>query len=936
MKIIYIVLLLVSTLFSNSPRLVMMNSVKELIQKEEYISLAVNKYIIETGKIPKKTDDTLDWVELSKNSYLGQNFDKKNPFTKANLLAKFDKSNSLYIYGLGELTNKIKYNEKYKYLYSFYTNRSFRVNTQAPITNMYDEIKKGSEVIYGQVQKEIIQINNTGNYIVSLHSAQCPTNNYYYELKNSILTFKFCKGDHTSFKVYQEEPIYLEDWNDLTYIKSDIGAKAYVNKNGNWFEYYYQGGSTNPWIPVRGGSTIVGQDEESDIEDRIISYIPNAKDLVLRNKNGCMLANGDIFCWGKNTNKKAGIETNGQLSTNIKPDYVNTPVMLRVQIDNKTKIDNTTRKDKRWYNNPYRVKFEKMAFNRTNVCGISPIFDYFQNGAYKKFGGDLYCNGRLSSKFYDDISDSSTPEVVTTSILKRNKHFYSFKDDEIDNDNQNEIYLIDVAMVDDTIAVLSDTGDIYTIGSNYKGALGINNTNEDYVTSNVTKINNQNQNFKKIYALRDIKCFGAIDSNNNFWMWGERPGYNSLFEPTKISAYKFDSNFILVNSKDFILKASNKNFYRTYNQQEISKLSSIPTTALSASFYEVGSSKYYLYVDENRQLQGSSDLITCRNINDSNCTTNDKNIFTKSFEVLNKKDLEVNGKKYASFSNTSIYEYKPIYLFEDFEKEASKEHWKYKVGPDLWKDATLIDGNDFTGKYLGNFGAKNQEVRLKKTFDFGSVNGNKKVTISFDFYEIDSWDEYSPTPHIDFFQVKINNTSKGIKNFSSLESYKDGGGFIGELGTLAVPGNSKKDPIYFDRDEKHTYSYDVELNSSGQVVLEFISKLDQDISDESWGIDNLEIKSQNEESKKFVCAMIGLGSSSQMYCWGNAGRMIPILSTSLYDVSKISHINKLFITQESDSSKKLAFDEFNNNNNGELFLKYPTYLGGFDYEFYFK
>ncbi len=32
----------------------MMNNVKELIQKEEYIALAINKYILQTGTIPKK------------------------------------------------------------------------------------------------------------------------------------------------------------------------------------------------------------------------------------------------------------------------------------------------------------------------------------------------------------------------------------------------------------------------------------------------------------------------------------------------------------------------------------------------------------------------------------------------------------------------------------------------------------------------------------------------------------------------------------------------------------------------------------------------------------------------------------------------------------------------------------------------------------------
>jgi hypothetical protein len=80
--------------------------------------------------------------------------------------------------------------------------------------------------------------------------------------------------------------------------------------------------------------------------------------------------------------------------------------------------------------------------------------------------------------------------------------------------------------------------------------------------------------------------------------------------------------------------------------------------------------------------------------------------------------------------------------------------------------------------------------------------------------------------------------------------------------------------------------------------------------------------------------MTGIGSSSQMYCWGNVGRSIPILSTSLYDVDKISTINKLFVTQESDVHTQMAFDNFNNS--GNLFLKYPTYIGGFDYAFYFK
>jgi hypothetical protein len=107
----------------------------------------------------------------------------------------------------------------------------------------------------------------------------------------------------------------------------------------------------------------------------------------------------------------------------------------------------------------------------------------------------------------------------------------------------------------------------------------------------------------------------------------------------------------------------------------------------------------------------------------------------------------------------------------------------------------------------------------------------------------------------------------------------------------------------------------------------------QSLGDESWGIDNIHIKVK-ETSKTFVCTMTGFGSASQMYCWGNVGRSIPILSTSLYDMSKIDSINKLFISQESEKTKQMSFSNFDNS--GNLFLRYPTYIGGFDYPFYFK
>ena len=82
------------------------------------------------------------------------------------------------------------------------------------------------------------------------------------------------------------------------------------------------------------GDSLTTNGSELSIGDRILSYIPDSKDLVLRKDGGCMLANGDIFCWGDNKYKRAGIENYGQIDTSLKPDYINTPVMLKVQIEN--------------------------------------------------------------------------------------------------------------------------------------------------------------------------------------------------------------------------------------------------------------------------------------------------------------------------------------------------------------------------------------------------------------------------------------------------------------------------------------------------------------------------------------------------------------------------------------------------------------------------
>ena len=1113
-----------------------MNDVKSLIQKEEYISLALNKYILQTGTIPKKSDDTLNWDKLMVKDYLGTNFNKINPITNKEIIITFDTKNNAFI--KGAIEKEADYKEEYNYLYNFYTNKVFRVNTIPPKTILKADLAKGTQVLYNNIQKEISSIITKGENEILLPTQNCNTAKYFYELSNEKLTYKYCKAIGNSIEIYQKAPVYLDNLEDLSYIKVGIGEKAYVKDGASWYEYYYEGNSS--WIPSGTGRTTAQVNDEITMEDRILSYIPDSKDLVLRSDGGCMLANGDIFCWGNNKYKKAGIETYGQLDTSLTPDYVNTPVMLKVQIENvDTGTETLDLKTKKWYNNPYRIKFEKMALNDKNVCAISPIFDYYESGIRYKRGGDLYCNGYIHS----DNFELDTTGQTQTSILRKSKYVANGKSSGVYN--SSAIYLKDIVMVNGTWILLSDTGVIYSVGSNLKGSLGINNTDESFYTT-IPQIVASGTTFKKIYALRDIKGFGALDENNYFWIWGERPNGTIYYKPTILSnSKKFNENSIFINSKEFILKGVDNKFYRTYDDISIKDLG-IDGGTLSASVYDYGTKQLLVYVDKNMQLQGSNELLTCMDKDFNSCSTADKTIFSTALTELNSLTNTINNSLYANFSNVSIFEGKINKTVVDYGTDYTEDFENSSTTG--WNVNYIHDGESVTGKFLGRLGngridTTSGSQTVYKTFSLGSSWANKNIKIAFDMYEIGYWDGNNGNGLEDAFYVYINNVLVSKDTYTRDDSKDTKVGT--DLGILPNSGNN-----YI---QKHQYSYSITLDSTGSFKLGFGAALggwhnvagkNADYTVESFGINNIDISKQidnvtfssnvyletfedenhdywvvppgpvpytastsefykypiyvdsgtatkflgrfNKKSSsgtiyhgnsdgteevykvfsfgaenankqvtieydfyriddwryniwytidrfytfingtryltytmndsvtltnlnqidntssstdykihfsrteyldgygnirlgfgayikdnyidstswgvdnvKFtltgntnsssgsgtstttqvvgvptICTMTGLDSSSQMYCWGNVGRSIPILSTSLYDVDKISTINKLFITKESELSTQMAFDNYNNN--GNLFLKYPTYIGGFDYAFYFK
>jgi hypothetical protein len=395
---------------------------------------------------------------------------------------------------------------------------------------------------------------------------------------------------------------------------------------------------------------------------------------------------------------------------------------------------------------------------------------------------------------------------------------------------------------------------------------------------------------------------------------------------------RFNKDAIFVNTNEFVLKGVDNIFYKTVDDNSIESLP-IRSSAISVSTY--GSS--YLYVNEDLELKGSSSLLKCMESNEiTECDDDDKEVFDASFLELNTKSNSINGKDYANFANVSIFK------LDNVITEKNEDFEEYSSGniPIGWTNGTALkvinDGSDQipVTTFLGNFAIGSS---VSKIFSFPSY-ANYEIEIEFDFYEIDTWD-------YEKFIVKLNDETFVEDNFihddhPNLTDAKDTGEALQAVASSGSVNN--------DNDERYHYKLRSKLDSYGDVKIEFSTRglvdgdfgknswsYAQGITDESWGIDNIKVKVK-ETNKKFVCTMTGLGSESQLYCWGNTARSIPILSTSLYDISKITskNINKLFITQEEDKKAQMSYDIYNSE--GKLFLRFPTYIGGFDYGFYFK
>ena len=87
--------------------------------------------------------------------------------------------------------------------------------------------------------------------------------------------------------------------------------------------------------------------------------------------------------------------------------------------------------------------------------------------------------------------------------------------------------------------------------------------------------------------------------------------------------------------------------------------------------------------------------------------------------------------------------------------------------------------------------------------------------------------------------------------------------------------------------------------------------------------------------------MCGIDIYNQMYCWGMMsfyGKdmrdtfMLPVFNTNLFELDK----DYLVAEGGNSSLTTITKGTWTNDSEKPFFIKYPTYIGGFNYEFTFK
>ncbi|WP_122893725.1 hypothetical protein [Arcobacter peruensis] len=162
---------------------------------------------------------------------------------------------------------------------------------------------------------------------------------------------------------------------------------------------------------------------------------------------------------------------------------------------------------------------------------------------------------------------------------------------------------------------------------------------------------------------------------------------------------------------------------------------------------------------------------------------------------------------------------------------------------------------------------------------------------------------------------------------------------------INISDEIKKHSSYSDTNDKEILSVDftqtgiVWVNSGNELKGDYLK---DDEEDEFFTSAIKEIKWKKIKVIEEDNSMCGISADNQMYCWGQMSFydasnskgntfMLPVFNTNLYDLDK----DFLVVEGGNPSLTKMTSGDWNSSGN-DFYIKYPTYIGGFNYEFEFK
>lgn len=156
-----------------------------------------------------------------------------------------------------------------------------------------------------------------------------------------------------------------------------------------------------------------------------------------------------------------------------------------------------------------------------------------------------------------------------------------------------------------------------------------------------------------------------------------------------------------------------------------------------------------------------------------------------------------------------------------------------------WSDTTRETSNHYLTTFLGRH---SMEGGAQNTFKTYTMTGTQDYTvITFDMYKIDSWDG-------EFFRVFVNDAQ--VINLSLIQgTYQqpaDGSSGVVSYTVQELTPFAANFAFGSWNDQIFRFTLTVQNSAAANLKLGFSSTLDQATSDESWGVDNINIYEVNE------------------------------------------------------------------------------------------